>query len=107
MEIKDNIYTYRKALGLTQKELAEKIGVKAQTIQKYESGQIDISVTMVKKIATALCVDPIDILGMRDTIVNDNKIAELMVKMGSLSDAEIDSLKIIVDSMNNNRRKRP
>ncbi len=34
----DNLRKYRKGIGLTQLELANKIGVSAQTIYKYENG---------------------------------------------------------------------
>ena len=38
MELKDRIAEVRKAAGLTQKEFGEKIGVAANTVTNYESG---------------------------------------------------------------------
>lgn len=35
---KDNLISLRKNLGLSQDELAEKIGVSRQTLSKYETG---------------------------------------------------------------------
>lgn len=37
MALSDNIYSRRVALGLTQTQLAEKVGVAYQTIQKFEN----------------------------------------------------------------------
>jgi len=39
---------------LSQKELAEKVGVKSQTISDYESGRINPSFKKMKKIAKEL-----------------------------------------------------
>lgn len=39
MTIGENIHTLRKAKGLSQEELAEKLGVQRQTISKWELGQ--------------------------------------------------------------------
>ena len=36
---KDNLISLRKANGLSQDELAEKIGVTRQTLSKYETGE--------------------------------------------------------------------
>lgn len=35
-----NCYRIRKALGLTQKEMAEKIGVTTRAVQNYEAGRM-------------------------------------------------------------------
>lgn len=36
---KDNLISLRRANGLSQDELAEKIGVTRQTLSKYETGE--------------------------------------------------------------------
>lgn len=41
-------------IGLTQEALAEKTDLNIRTIQKIEAGQINILVTTVRKIQTAL-----------------------------------------------------
>jgi DNA-binding XRE family transcriptional regulator len=52
---------YRKYRGLTQKELAEIIGVQQAAIAQFESGKRDPSVKQLKKIATALDVEMDDL----------------------------------------------
>jgi transcriptional regulator with XRE-family HTH domain len=49
-----NIRTFRKAIGMTQGELAAHIGVTFQQVQKYESGANRITAAKLADIARAL-----------------------------------------------------
>lgn len=51
----------RKALGLTQKELAEKTGYTESGISRVEKGEIDLPVSKIKILSTTLRV-PVDYL---------------------------------------------
>ena len=62
MSLANDIKTARKAAGLTQKELAEKINKSFSTIQKYEMGLAQPPLNVVKDIAAALHVDPYSIM---------------------------------------------
>jgi transcriptional regulator with XRE-family HTH domain len=55
--IGENIKKFRIASGLTQSELAEKVNVSFQQIQKYENGKSRIFVDKLCAIAEALHVD--------------------------------------------------
>ncbi len=44
----------REALGLTQRQVAEKIGVKYQVYQRYEKGVREPSISMALRLAKAL-----------------------------------------------------
>ena len=57
LAIGENIKKARKAAGLTQKQLSEKIGKGLSTVQKYELGIFEPSVSIIGEIATALGVD--------------------------------------------------
>ena len=57
-----NIKKYRKEKGLTQTELADKLGKTLRTVQKYESGEILPSINNVYEIAEALEVFSNDII---------------------------------------------
>ncbi len=50
----DRIKKVRKEKGLTQEDVAIKIGVKRSVISKYENGMIEPSISQLKKIANAL-----------------------------------------------------
>lgn len=52
----ERIRELRKEKGMTQQDLAQKIGVKRAVISKYESGSIEPSLTQLQKIADALGV---------------------------------------------------
>lgn len=54
MDLGSNIKKYRKEAGLTQKELAEILGVAVGTIQQYELGKRQPRLEMINRIAGAL-----------------------------------------------------
>ena len=57
MGIGDNIKKYRKQAGLTQKQLAERLGVATGTIQQYELGKREPRFEQLYRIANALNID--------------------------------------------------
>lgn len=52
-----NLAYYRKAIGINQTELAEKIGITAGQVSKYERGYAEPRPDILKKIAIALNID--------------------------------------------------
>lgn len=48
------LYKYRKAKGITQRELAEKLGVAQPTITQYETGARKPDIVTLKKLAKIL-----------------------------------------------------
>ncbi len=48
------IKTVRTQEGLTQKELAERLGVNVATVNRYETGKQNLTVDTIKKIAKAI-----------------------------------------------------
>lgn len=59
MRIGEKIRLFRKAEGLTQKELGEKIGMSDAQIRNYESGRANPKIDTLKRIAVGLGV-PLD-----------------------------------------------
>lgn len=57
-----NLRQARKAAGLTQADLAERVGLNRATISKYESGDIDLSIKTICDLAAALGVHPLYLL---------------------------------------------
>ena len=55
------IQTLRKAAGLTQLELADKVGTYYKYLSYIESGRKNISTEMVERIAKALGVEPYEL----------------------------------------------
>lgn len=63
MAMSENIKTYRKDAGLTQKELAKKTGLSFSMVSKLESGeQTNPSLDTIRRIADVLRVTPGELL---------------------------------------------
>jgi len=58
IEIGSRIRQHRRGVGLTQKDLAAKLGMKYQVIQKYEKATTRVSISRLIAIAKILGVDP-------------------------------------------------
>ena len=59
MTIGDKIRLHRKALGLTQTDLGEKLGVKTNAVSKWECGRVDdIPTSKIKAMAKLFDVQP-------------------------------------------------
>lgn len=65
----DMIRRTRKALHLSQMQLAEKVGVSYQQIQKYEKGISEITVSRLYQIAEALGSNPSSFLPPKEIAV--------------------------------------
>ncbi|MED1202583.1 helix-turn-helix domain-containing protein [Heyndrickxia acidicola] len=53
-EVAQQIISLRKSLGLSQKELAEKLNTRQSAISRIEKGEQNISIGLLEKIADAL-----------------------------------------------------
>ena len=72
MEIGNNIVNLRKKSGLSQEELAEKVGVARQTISKWELGETSPDLKQAKELSKIFKVS-LDELA-------DNDIKEILVE---------------------------
>lgn len=71
-EIGNRIEKSRKALGMTQEELAKTLGLNKSTIQRYESGKIEkIKLPIIEAMANALGVSP-EYLAAKSDISENN-----------------------------------
>lgn len=67
MTIGENIKKTREAAGLTQKELAERLGIKAGTISAFEKDRTNIKNSTLERLADALGCSVSHLLGWDDT----------------------------------------
>lgn len=56
MSLPERLIALRKERGLTQQQMAESIGIHVNSLKKYESGQAQPSLDVLKKIALSLHV---------------------------------------------------
>ncbi|MDE5993141.1 MAG: XRE family transcriptional regulator [Oscillospiraceae bacterium] len=75
IEIGNRIEKSRKALGMTQEELANTLGLNKSTIQRYESGKIEkIKLPIIEAMANALGVCPEYLAAKSDTSENNIEV---------------------------------
>ena len=72
---------FRKAAGLSQKELADRIGVAQPIISRYEKGQRKLYDDMLIELAGVLDITPNDILGIASSKNRDAEAASLSKRM--------------------------
>lgn len=78
MSLGANIKRLRKTAGLTQEDIAKKIGVSKQTVQKYENGIItNIPSDKIEIMATMLKTTPSILMGWEDIPTNISNILPL------------------------------
>lgn len=88
--IGDLIRLARKAAGLSQMELAERVGISYQQIQKYEKGISGISIARLSQIAEALNTT------LGSFIADDEKtmVSESISRYGAARDDESEFLSL-------------
>lgn len=91
MSIGSNIKRYRKLKGLTQEQLAIKVGLSKVAIQKYETNKREPKNIIVSKIAEVLNVSTIDLY--KDKSIEDVVQAKEIIPI----DNHTDLVKIIKD----------
>ena len=68
----------RKKKGYTQQELADILGKSLRTVQKYETGEIEVSISVVNQLANELDTTPTFILGYDTEIEPLRSLADVM-----------------------------
>ena len=76
--IGQRIKALRKRKGYNQQELADIIGKLLRTVQKYESGEIEVSIAVVNQLAEVLETTPTFILGYDTDIAPIRSLADVM-----------------------------
>ena len=99
MTIGENIKQLRLARGMTQEELANRLGVKKSAISKYEKGHVvNLKRSTIEKLAIALNVKPTTIMGW--TIDSESEeVKEFMEKVKKMSPDNFQRLKAIADAL--------
>lgn len=76
--IGQRIKLLRKRKGLNQKELAGVLGKSLRTVQKYETGEIEVSIAVVNQLADILESTPTYILGYETNTAPIRSLADIM-----------------------------
>lgn len=76
--IGQRIKTLRKRKGLNQTELANLLGKSLRTVQKYETGEIEVSISVVNQMADILESTPTYILGYETNTAPVRSLADVI-----------------------------
>lgn len=68
----------RRLRGLSQQELADTLGKSLRTVQKYETGEIEVSISMINQLSEVLNTTPIYLLGYDSQIDPIRNLADVM-----------------------------
>lgn len=80
LKIYENIKKYRLSLGLTQTELAERVGYTDRSmIAKIETGKIDLSRNKVYDFAEALHTTPIVLMGLDEELKKEKQTKSVKI----------------------------
>lgn len=92
MSLPARLIQLRKDKGLTQQAMAEAIGIHVNSLKKYESGQTQPSLEVIKKIATALHIST-DFLLFEEHERGPND--ELVLQFEAISELSSDEQRIV------------
>lgn len=71
-----NIKKIRKNLGLKQKYVAERLGIKPTTLYKYEAGLVEPNISMLTKMADFFATSVDEIVGAKTPMLDLRKLDE-------------------------------
>ncbi len=87
LEIGSKIKQKRKALNLTQLQLAERVGLTESSISRYESGKIaTMPTSTVNKICKELCIEPAELLGLNSENSFEYDLKDILSSIDDLPD---------------------
>ena len=78
MEIGNKIKSYREKRKMTQKEIAEILGVEPATVSKYESGMIEPNIESLKKLAETFEISVDELIKEEDFDISNINILEVL-----------------------------
>ena len=95
VQIGQRIRILRMKMHLNQTELAQRLGKALRTVQKYETGEIEVSVAMINQLAKVLESTPTYILGYESSNAGIRNMADIMDFLFKLE--QVDGLSFHID----------
>lgn len=96
MTIKAALREYRKEKGLSQTELAEKIGVSQNTVSSWETGRTEPSMRDIKSLCDVLGLSVEQLSGTKARELGEISYEDVLVKVRSLELTELRELAQII-----------
>ena len=102
--IKDSIKQLRVRHSLSQKQLAEQLGISQQTVAKWESGNASPKPALIKRIAEYFDVSADYLLGIKPKIDDREVIAALFSDADDITDDMYGDAKRFAEFVKQNRK---
>lgn len=103
MPIGERIKALRKGAGLSQSELAERVGTDARQVSRYENGRITPSLEVAARIAEALDVSMdhlvFEAVPRRPLHGPENALGDRLAAVGELGEEDLASLANVIDGL--------
>lgn len=93
-EVGERIKQARTSKGITQKELAERIGVTQQNLAQYERGKRNPKIKTIKRFAQALNIPLMELIPIDNVCVNEHNIKQDFNKKNTEASKSIPANKI-------------
>lgn len=69
--VAERVRQARRRKDWSQEKLAEALGVQPETVSRYETGSVPLSLSMLFKVAEVLCTDAGTLLGLRTRMAEE------------------------------------
>ncbi len=99
MEFPERLAALRKGKSLTQQTLAEKVGVHLTQIQRYESGAVQPTLDVLRRLAIALSVSADMLIFDKDERGPDDDLRLQFEAISRMSKEEKRVIKAVLDGM--------
>jgi transcriptional regulator with XRE-family HTH domain len=99
MAFSQRLAAFRKARGLTQQELAEKVGVRVLQISRYENGSSQPTLDVIRKMAMALQVTSDEIIFDKHERGPEDDLKIKFEAVTQLDTREKEVIKELIDGM--------
>ena len=104
MPFSAKLATFRKQKGLTQEQLAQKVGVGIAQMRRYEKGASSPTLEVIKNMAKVLGVSSDELIfdereGVASTKILDRKLLEQFEALAKLNPRDQEAVKIVLESM--------
>ncbi len=101
IEIGQRLAALRKASGITQKELADTLGVSQSNLSDYETGGLRLHAELILDICNALSISADELLGLTDTPTKETMVEKefnkRISKIKKLPASERKTLLLVLD----------